>query len=346
MPELPRVQILARPLLGQALRRATAERTLYALTLLLAVIAGWLAGASLRALAGMVLVLGLTLLPATTVGIRVLRRLGVKAAFGPIVAVIATAVTFAVFCLVDGLGTRVALLPWIGFIVYVIPFFVVQLGNRNPRRLGAVARDYIVVALAIALTLPATQWPLFTVFEPTHFEFSPLLLLGAVFIPACIFLVVRDKPLEQFGLVMRFDQLDLMWGIGGAATMLAITVPVHIFLGAQPQTPALLTSVVVSLAYFTVVVALAQEFIYRGLLLGLLIESLSRRRYGVTIALVASAAIFALVRALWAPNLYLVAATFVSGLVLGLLFLRTGRLGAPILASGLANALVGLMFLG
>lgn len=346
MPELPKVQTLARPLLEQTMRRAAAERTLYGLTVLLAVAGGWAAGASLPALVGMALVLGLTLLPATTIGLGFLRRLGTTAPFGLTVAIIATVSTFVAFYLASGLGTRVALLPWIGFTVYVIPFLVVLLGNRNPRRLGATARDYAVVVLAIGLTLPATQWPMFATREPAHFEFAPLLLLGAVFVPACTFVIIRDKSPNQFGFMMRFERLDLICAVSGAAAMLAVVVPVHLLLGAKLQPPAMATSVVVSLAYYTVVVSLTQEFIYRGLLLGLLSESFGQRRYGAILTLVATSAIFALIRGLWAPHPYLVATTFASGLVLGLLFLRTGRLAAPVVASGLAGGLLGVLLIG
>lgn len=347
MPELPRIQLrLRRPSLRWTPRSVIREPSLYGLALGLISVAGWLAGANPLAIVAMLLVFGLALLPATSAGATYLERLGRTEAFGAIVAVIATVVTFVAFILAEGLGTRVALVPWFSFMVYLLPFLIVQLGNRNPRRLNPTARDYAVVLIAIVLLSPLVQIPLFESSDPTYFAFTPFVLLGAVFIPASLLLAVRDKPPLRCGFVLRLSTVDLIWAVGGALLILLLLVPIRVGLGATLHLPAAPTAIIISLVYSTLVLALAEEYVFRGLLLGLLTESLPRRPYATVIALVGSSLVFAMVRALSLPHPYLVAGAFVSGLVLGLLYLRTGRLTAPILANGLVGLIGATLLTG
>lgn len=120
--------------------------------------------------------------------------------------------------------------------------------------------------------------------------------------------------------------------VGGARGAVWVTaVPV--------QPTALVDTVVVGLGY-ALLVSVAEEVHFRGLLQGLLTA-----RFGAGRGLVVAAVLFGL------PHLFLNGLLWMplfvaDGILFGALYLRTGTLGAPIAAHAIGNALTASIFIG
>jgi membrane protease YdiL (CAAX protease family) len=84
-------------------------------------------------------------------------------------------------------------------------------------------------------------------------------------------------------------------------------------------------------------VPLLEETVFRGMMLGWL-----ERRYGGSVAVVASAAVFAVAHL----NLAAIPSLLMAGLVLGCAFRASGSLWAPVLLHVAANATVALSIAG
>ncbi|CAN5369759.1 type II CAAX endopeptidase family protein [soil metagenome] len=179
--------------------------------------------------------------------------------------------------------------------------------------------------------------------------------LGAGFLvmgglPLLISVRRGNGPRRDLGLSIRWS--DLWMGVlGGVAALLLgglVLVLVAVLTGVAPLASPIVDivaaadpAVLIALTVLTAVVApLAEEIFSRGLLWSALVK----RGVPAGVTLVLTALLFAVLHLEPTRFGYLV----VAGLVLGWLRLRTGRLGAPIVAHMTVNALpaVSLFLLG
>ena len=142
------------------------------------------------------------------------------------------------------------------------------------------------------------------------------------------------------GLGLRMAGRDLAYLPAGAGMAIGLGIflylIVEVFLGGEAPTQSVVeaadqaTGVPTGIGVVVTAVVLgplAEEIVFRGILLQALL-----RRFGRKAAVYGSAGVFASLHVVLDPSAYLVSpALFVLGIVLALLFLHTGRLGAPIM---------------
>jgi membrane protease YdiL (CAAX protease family) len=164
----------------------------------------------------------------------------------------------------------------------------------------------------------------------------------------------RRSLAADFGL--RFAWVDLAWGVGAGFACLAVSVAGNVawfvlsdeeapdnaeFL---PSNPGLVGGLVLVLLV-AVATPVVEELFFRGLFL----RSVARR-WGPAAGVVVSSVVFGLFHAggdSLAEAAFIVGVTTVYGAVLGLVATWTGRLGAPIVAHMVVNAVgVGAALLG
>ena len=158
----------------------------------------------------------------------------------------------------------------------------------------------------------------------------------------------------DFGL--RFQPVDLGWGVLGGLTVLAFTIALNLFwvvvtgnsapdnAGFLPESPSLLTGLALFLAV-AVITPIAEELFFRGLLLRAL-----EKRFNTTIAIVVSAVVFGSLHItgvtsasnlgeLAVQGLFIAVVITGYGLVFALLDVYTGRLWPSIIAHMVINGI-------
>jgi membrane protease YdiL (CAAX protease family) len=155
---------------------------------------------------------------------------------------------------------------------------------------------------------------------------------------------------------MRFQPVDLGWGVLGGLTVLAFTIALNLFWvvvtgdtapgnsGFLPESPSLLTGLVLFLAV-AVITPIAEELFFRGLLLRAL-----EKRFNTTIAIVVSAMVFGALHItgvtsasnygeLAVQGLFIAVVITGYGLVFALLDVYTGRLWPSIISHMVINGI-------
>jgi membrane protease YdiL (CAAX protease family) len=215
---------------------------------------------------------------------------------------------------------------------------------------GGLAGSYVAVFALQPLVLAITdqsgvsdtkQWPLTTV---------ALLQLPFYGVMAGVAIWAASRkgrgPVDDFGLQWEAADIPrgLTLGVVVQLSLFALYAPLfwltsldqHDLDKPARELADKATGAGVLLLVLIVVIAapIVEEIFFRGLLLGAL-----RRRWGTTIAVVGSAAVFALTHF----ELLQLPALFAFGLLAGALYVRTGRLGPSIVAHFAFNATAVLM---
>ncbi len=179
--------------------------------------------------------------------------------------------------------------------------------------------------------------------------------LGFIGWPVLASYVKGQRSLARdFG--MRFEPVDVGWGVLGGITVLGFTIALNLFWvvvtgdtapdnsGFLPKSPSLVTGMALFLAV-AVITPIAEELFFRGLLLRAL-----EKRFNTTIAIVVSAVVFGSLHITGVTSAagladFVVQGLFIAvvitgyGLVFALLDVYTGRLWPSIIAHMVINGI-------
>lgn len=152
---------------------------------------------------------------------------------------------------------------------------------------------------------------------------------------------------DDFGI--EFARRDWIWLVGGIALQLALSwlVAQTFDVDEAPQEIARLadeasgTAAIAALVMTVILVPAVEELVFRGLLLRGI-----QRRLGVAWAVVISAGVFALFHYTGRATLPILPALFVVGVALGLVAVRTGRLGAAMVLHAGFNLVPAVVLFG
>jgi len=223
--------------------------------------------------------------------------------------------------------------------------------TRSQHRVTLVAAGIIFAVLAML----AWSWAVRTIPMPAWFQALASYLV--VWIPLGVALVFGARAARRDGdgpLFARpmFRLIDVLWGVGAGLLMRGVTAGIEVVLiGRMSGGGGVMLEIDPTMAWFILLVApviigpVIEECFFRGFTLPAMRDATdasgARRSTATAIAVIGSAALFALLHTLesTSPTLALVTglSTFAFGLVAGLLVVFTNRLGGAIVAHVVYN---------
>lgn len=238
-------------------------------------------------------------------------------------------------------------------LVLILCFSFILLQFKNDRIKSTVPtwRDFLTILfifvipnISFLFIFPFLAMPYVTCISSTNFLYLFLTLLYLI-----LFLVVRNFSREDIGYKLKIDVKDVAYTFFGFLLILILNSILdvgirsmfsrnffgYLYIGLRTKLSDLLSSPFSSYIHYIFIVGLGEELESRGFLLGFIKKRLEGKWYGTAVALLISSLLFGFNHS--CTNLYGKLQFSLIGLVLGIIFIRTKKLTAPILLHALIN---------
>ncbi|MFQ6089029.1 MAG: CPBP family intramembrane glutamic endopeptidase [Methanosarcinales archaeon] len=228
------------------------------------------------------------------------------------------------------------------FLMFFTLFLILILKNKDIGKMKASNRDVLILLMIFLITQSRfVSIRIFNIPEPYRFNFDLFYIWLGINLVLFIFLVIRGFEREKLGYSLGIGMRDFSFVLFGLVVSLTILMPVGVIFG-YTELPGVnipkISELVVTFTYYTFIISLSEEIMFRGLILNFVKDFLRRDEY----ALLISSLLFALVHI--QKGIYSLASTFILGIILGYIYLRTLKLTASIYLHGILDVFGHLIF--